>query len=744
MTTAATKTPKATTQKTTADPRTKQLENLLQTAELKCLEALNIGILVVEVNFDNISQHRFLTSNQAAHKMAQTDFSQYHGKTMAEATPGLLATQLPTLYRQAAQTQTPVDCGEISYGDDNIPDAVFTVKAIPIGANIVAACFENLSYHKTPLDSTLNRATNKLIDELQIGISIIEVDRNNPANHRHITTNQAADILTETDTRQYHNTTFQESTPSLLNTQIPSALTHAVESQHSVDFNDVSYGDTQAKQTKLAFDAQTNVFNAILENNTIMASLIDTQGIYRRSYGNWEAQLGIMGRDLAGKATTEFFPQHQQGFHKAKLGKTIQFSIINDSKNSYHAFQNTLIPYHQGGILHIAFDITELKRTEQALRLSQERFKAALKNTNIVVYNQDTKLRYTWIFNCHPSLSYEAMYLKNDREIFPAEEAKIFNTIKQKVLDTGIGTQADVQTTIDGKKTFQSMAVEPLYDIEGRISGVTCVVIDITKQKLRERQRRQYLAEKERHRHQLDLAHITRVTTMGEMATNIAHEVNQPLASISGYTHGCIQRLRTNSISQDQLLTALRQIETQTQRAGNIIRRQLEFVRKKPLKKSPHQVNHLINDALDFMKLDIEKYKTTVSLSLCKENPVVKVDKIQVEQVLINLIKNALEAMGATKDRTSQLSIKTETDTITPHTIITITDNGPGIPEGMQDQLFQQYFTTKKAGVGMGLAISRTIIESHGGTIKLSSDTNTSTGVCAKIKLPTSQGSRES
>jgi two-component system sensor kinase FixL len=218
------------------------------------------------------------------------------------------------------------------------------------------------------------------------------------------------------------------------------------------------------------------------------------------------------------------------------------------------------------------------------------------------------------------------------------------------------------------------------------------------------------------------LAHVFRLSTMEEMASGMAHEISQPLAAIVNYTRGCVRYLE---IGQDpkQLTEIMEKTVAQAERAGEVIHRLKNFFCKGQLVKTSCAVNSIIRETASFIRSELNNSKTKIDFDLSKELPLISVDKIQVQQVLLNMIQNAIEAMKEIDHRKRRINIRTSP--IDANTIeITVTDSGPGFSKEIITKVFKPFFTTKAHGRGMGLAICRSIIEAHGGQFTINPNNN--------------------
>jgi two-component system sensor kinase FixL len=217
------------------------------------------------------------------------------------------------------------------------------------------------------------------------------------------------------------------------------------------------------------------------------------------------------------------------------------------------------------------------------------------------------------------------------------------------------------------------------------------------------------------HEVQAELLHISRLSTMGEMASTLAHELNQPLAAIANYLQGS-KRLLNNSNEECAPLIreALDKAAEQAVRAGEVIRRLRDFVSRGETERRIESVNKLVQEASALALVGAKERSVRVSYDLDPSVDLVLLDKVQIQQVLLNLLRNALEAMENSERRELVIATQPAVDGLIA---VTVADTGPGITPDMAPRLFQPFVTTKRQGMGIGLSISRTIIESHGGHI---------------------------
>jgi PAS domain S-box-containing protein len=247
-------------------------------------------------------------------------------------------------------------------------------------------------------------------------------------------------------------------------------------------------------------------------------------------------------------------------------------------------------------------------------------------------------------------------------------------------------------------------------------------------------------AEQESRQHQAELVHVCRLSTMGEVATGMAHELNQPLSAIVNYANGCSRRLQGGSGQTEELVGAMGQITAQAQRASEIIKRLRALVGKQPPIRAQADLNHLVREVGSFLEFDANRLGIEIELDLSAEEIPVRVDLVQIEQVLLNLVGNALDALESRPEDQRQLCIHTVSDEREARVVVE--DSGPGIAPERLDDLFNPFVTTKAGGMGMGLAISQTIVENHDGRIWAESEPGR--GATFHLTLPLSLLTKES
>ncbi len=311
-------------------------------------------------------------------------------------------------------------------------------------------------------------------------------------------------------------------------------------------------------------------------------------------------------------------------------------------------------------------------------------------------------------------------------EMLPEAYEELWSTIK-----TGKEWKGEFHNKKkNGELYWAATSISPVMTPDGIITHFLGISEDITEKKRAEEEARQQRSE---------LAHAGRVIIMGEMATSLAHELNQPLAVISGCAQFCLKTLRSGRSKLEKLIDPMEQISEQTNRANEIIHRIREFIQKKESKKASIEVNDAIYDVADLLRSDAREYDTIVELALAPSLPRVQADAIQIQQVILNLAHNGVEAMAATKPKRRRLTIST-CESKNGVVEVAVHDWGEGILTENLDRIFEPFFTTKDTGIGMGLSLSRSIIEAHGG--RLSASWEEETGTVFRFTLPTIEDGR--
>lgn len=309
----------------------------------------------------------------------------------------------------------------------------------------------------------------------------------------------------------------------------------------------------------------------------------------------------------------------------------------------------------------------------------------------------------------------EELIGQNINKLMPIKYSKKHNSYIKNYLKTGIPKMIGGIREVEGIRKDGSsvpLDISVAEFIIDRKHFFTGILRDVSLRKRQEQNDREHLEE---------LAHVSRLGLMGEMASGIAHEVNQPLTAISAYTQVCLDMIQSDSPNLDQIADIINKTHQQALRAGQVIYRMRDFARSRTFVRSSVDINNLIQSSITLCATDLKQHGITVRFAPAQIIPVIFIDEVQIEQVLLNMIRNSIDALTALPHPLPRmLTIRTlvnDRDDIE----ISIKDNGPGIAETEQGKILTPFYTNKKNGTGMGLSISRSIVEAHHGVLRFNS-----------------------
>ena len=268
---------------------------------------------------------------------------------------------------------------------------------------------------------------------------------------------------------------------------------------------------------------------------------------------------------------------------------------------------------------------------------------------------------------------------------------------------------------------------KPFFDTDGSFLGYRGVCTDVTAAMRAEE------AEQALRKAQTELAHVTRVTTLGELTASIAHEINQPLAAVIANADACVGWLERDPPDMKAARRSLEWITEDANRASEVIRRVRALAKRTDIEMVPLDLNQVVREAVALVQREMASHAVSVRMELTSSLPRIFGDRIQLQQVLINLVMNGIEAMEGIHDRPRELTIRSDDDEA-ERALVTVTDRGSGICPEVLDRMFAPFFTTKSGGMGMGLSICRSIVEAHGG--RLVAFSNEGRGATFQITLP--------
>lgn len=374
---------------------------------------------------------------------------------------------------------------------------------------------------------------------------------------------------------------------------------------------------------------------------------------------------------------------------------------------------------HQTGWMTSMTNITEAKRIRDQLTASHERFTTVLEGLDAAVSvlsvqtgellfaNRTYRLWFGGDAHWHTLLAGRPP--KSVDELGDAIDGM-----------TGLPTADREDAGADAREVFIDLQ-QKWFDVrarylqwtDGRLAQML-IATDITARRRMEEQTA----------HQIERAQATsRLVTMGEMASSVAHELNQPLAAINNYCSGMLTRLRAGTLKEEDLVSALEKTSKQAQRAGQIIHRIRQFVKRSEPQRQATRAADIVDDTLELAGLELRRRNVAIHSYVAQRLPVLQVDPILIEQVLLNLLKNAAEAIDNAqmppKRRTIELRVvPRHTPEMGGVIEFSVTDAGPGLKDDVNHRLYEAFFSTKADGMGIGLSLCRSIIESHQGRIK--------------------------
>ncbi len=384
-------------------------------------------------------------------------------------------------------------------------------------------------------------------------------------------------------------------------------------------------------------------------------------------------------------------------------------------------------PYRLIGTLT---EISERKFVEEALRESEARYRNVVETQTELIcrFKRDTTLTFVNDAYCR--------YFEKPREeligtkfielIPPQARASALGHIESLIANPRSMKHEHEVIAPGGRIGWQEWVNHAILDSDGRVSEFQAVGRDTTELRA---------AGEELRKAQAELQHVTRVMTMGEFLSSIAHEVNQPLAAIRTCGEAGLRFLSGDTVNLTRSREALTNIVSDSIRASEVIKRLRGLVKKTEPEKVLLDVNDVIHEVINLTRSELESHEIELVLSLDSGLPLISADRVQLQQVLLNLIANGIEAMSPVPKTERRLTISSQregTDSI----LISVHDAGPGLKPEDSKKIFEAFFSTKAEGIGLGLSISRTIIETHGG--RLWAAANGSQGATLQFTLPVS------
>ncbi len=266
----------------------------------------------------------------------------------------------------------------------------------------------------------------------------------------------------------------------------------------------------------------------------------------------------------------------------------------------------------------------------------------------------------------------------------------------------------------EGTIKFIHLVARPVFNMSGDLVEFVGTVMDITERKRAEEDLRE--SERRYREAQMELHHVNRVTTMGQLTASIAHEVNQPIAAAVTNAHAGLRWLAAQPPDLEEVRDAFEQIIKAGNQASEVIGRIRALIKKVPAPKTSLDINEAILETIALTRSEMERHRTLLQTELANNLPRIWGDRVQLQQLILNLIINAIEAMSEVREGSRAMLISTGVDT-PDGVIVAVRDSGPGLKLESLDHLFDPFYTTKPTGMGMGLSICRSITEAHGGRL---------------------------
>jgi PAS domain S-box-containing protein len=486
------------------------------------------------------------------------------------------------------------------------------------------------------------------------------------------------------------------------------------------------------------------------------AYLAEAQRLSHTGSFGWSASTGevfwseetyrIAGYDPATKPTLELVFQRIHPDDVAKVQESVDGALQNGKDLDFE--HRLLMPDGSVKYVHVVShavrdesgklesvgavsDVTERKRAEEVLRESERNLRLLVEAIPGMVgiqsaegqqeYTNQRVLDYT-------GKTMEDMVNLGWTEVFHPDDIElVLDTWSQSIAS---GQPHDAEFRLrrrDGSyRWFQSRS-EPLRDSNGRIIRWYTLIYDVDDRKN---------AEETLRKTQVELAHVTRVMTMGELVASIAHEVNQPLGAIVTNGHACVRLLSREAPDLEKTREIIERMIGDGMRASEVIKRIRDLLHKAPSEKAPLNINDTIQEVIALVGTDVLMSQVKLRAELASDLPPVVGDRIQLQQVILNLILNAKDAMSAIQAPQHDMLIKSGKSPA-GEVVVAVRDSGAGLDPNDADRIFEPFFTTKSKGMGLGLSISRTIIEAHGGT--LCAVPNEHKGATVQFTLPASR-----
>jgi PAS domain S-box-containing protein len=501
---------------------------------------------------------------------------------------------------------------------------------------------------------------------------------------------------------------------------------------------------SERKRAKEALTRQRDFAESLIATAPVAVLVLDPSGHIRRINPFLEALSGYSLEEVQGKDWFEtFLRSADKTAARAVFSRAISDQptrgnltplITRDGRERIFEWFDTTLKDTEGrttGLLAIGLDVTQRKRAENALHEERNFLAVVLDTIAALVVVLDPSGRIVR-FNraCENATGYTFAEVENrnfwDVLVLPEEVDGVKATFAELLAGAPTNAHQNFWATKEGGRRLIDWSNTILRDQDGAAQFVIGTGIDITEKKR---------IEEQLHQHEAELAHLARVTMLNELASGLAHEIGQPLTAIASYTQECLRHLHEGRADSPRLQNAMEQVYGQALRATAIIQHLRSFAAKHTAGRAPADINHLVRRAVSLIRPMAMKSGIAMRLNLATDLPMLTVDSLQIEQVILNLLQNAIDAMADTGSAKREVTITTSAET-GREVAVSVSDLGAGLSMADNERIFEAFFTTKPKGMGMGLAISRSIIEAHGG--RMSAFPNRSHGATFRFELPMS------
>ena len=440
----------------------------------------------------------------------------------------------------------------------------------------------------------------------------------------------------------------------------------------------------------------------------------------------------VIGQQIYGLIAQEFHQAYREMVDQVFLGDRVSLEYeMCTFKGKRRWMKTNAVPLRNSRnevikLIAITHDITENKQMSQQLEAHRKKLQTIIESEPECVKLQDSSGKITEMNPAGLALlnavKHDDVIGKTIYDFLMPEYVNDYRELTARVFNGGRGSMEFEVVSLKGRRRWLETHAAPLIDSSGNVSALLAITRDIDGRKKNEARLCQQ---------QTELARVCRLSTMGEMASSLAHELNQPLCAVSSYAESARLLNLSSSRKLDELLD---KIVLQSKRATQIIKNTRDFVRKQTPTPEPISAASIINSVIDFVELDRRREMVNINLQIADDLAPVKADRVQIEQVLINLISNAIQAMSVLAHDQRVISIKVLKES-SEELLFKICNTGPDISADVVKELFTPFYTTKETGLGMGLSISRSIVEAHSG--RLWYKTKPGHGACFYFTLPT-------